>query len=196
VSDPVRLIVGLGNPGADYAATRHNVGFRLVERLAERRGASLGVDRDLASRIARVELAAVPCVLLEPQTFMNRSGQSVGAALARWPGLVPERDLVVVYDDLDLPPGRIRIRPGGSAGGHRGMADIARVLGTTAIPRLRFGIGHPGATTAVADWVLEPFSTEDEAGLLPGAIDRAADAIECLVADGMAVAMGRYNGSG
>lgn len=195
VADPLRLVVGLGNPGADYAATRHNIGFRVVERLAQRRGALLGIERALAARVARIELASVPCLLLEPQTFMNRSGQSVAAALARWPSLVPERDLVVVYDDLDLPPGRLRIRPGGSAGGHRGMADIARVLGTTAIPRLRFGIGHPGDAGAVVDWVLEPFSPDEEAGVLPGAIDRAADAVECLVSDGLTVAMGRYNGS-
>ena len=189
----MRLVVGLGNPGADYAATRHNVGFRVIERLAGRCGGVFCFDGDLAARVAWVSLASVACALLEPQTFMNRSGQSVGAALARWPSLLPERDLVVVYDDLDLPPGRLRLRPGGSAGGHRGMADIARALGTSTIPRLRFGIGHPGSASAVIDWVLEPFLPEEEAGLLPGAIDRAADAVECVVADGLEVAMGRFN---
>jgi len=96
-------------------------------------------------------IAGIDCALLEPMTFMNRSGKSVQAALAGWPHLLPERDLLVVYDDLDLPTGRLRLRPGGGAGGHRGMADLVRALETTAIPRLRFGIGHPGRRSAVVD---------------------------------------------
>ncbi len=168
----------------------------MLERLAQRSGGELGFAADLAARVARVSLASVPCLLLAPQTFMNRSGESVGAALARWPSLVPERDLLVVYDDLDLPSGRLRLRPGGSAGGHRGMADIARALGTQEIPRLRFGIGHPGSQAAVIDWVLQPFSPEEETELLPGAIDRAAEAVESVVADGIVVAMDRFNRAG
>jgi peptidyl-tRNA hydrolase, PTH1 family len=186
-------VVGLGNPGPDYAATRHNVGFRVLERLAQRGGSEFDFAADLAARVARVTLASVPCVLLAPQTFMNRSGQSVGAALARWPSLVPERDVLVVYDDLDLPLGRLRLRPGGGTGGHRGMADIARALGTQEIPRLRFGIGHPGSQAAVLDWVLQRFSSEEEMELLPRAIDRPADAVESVVADGLVVAMDRFN---
>jgi len=193
---PARLVIGLGNPGADYAATRHNVGFRVLERLAQRTGGEFGFDPGLAARIARVSLASVDCVLLAPQTFMNRSGQSVGAALAHWPSLVPERDLLVVYDDLDLPSGRLRLRPGGGAGGHRGMADITRALGTQEIPRLRFGIGHPGSQAAVVDWVLQPFSPEEEEDVLPGAIDRAADAVMSVVEDGLVVAMDRFNRPG
>jgi len=196
LTEPARLVVGLGNPGADYAATRHNVGFRVLERLAQRAGGEFGFDPDLAARVAGISLASIPCVLLAPQTFMNRSGQSVGAALALWPSLVPARDLLVVYDDLDLPSGRLRLRPGGSAGGHRGMADITRALGTQEIPRLRFGIGHPGCQSAVLDWVLQPFSPEEETELLPGAIDRAADAVKSVVADGLVVAMDRFNRPG
>jgi PTH1 family peptidyl-tRNA hydrolase len=192
-SAPDRLVVGLGNPGARYAATRHNVGFRVVERLAARHGAVFEASEALSGRVARRVVGGLDCALLEPTTFMNRSGDSVAAALACWPGLVPERDLLVVYDDLDLPLGRLRLRPGGSAGGHRGIADIARALATNAIPRLRFGIGHPGSAAAVVDWVLEPFSAEEETERLPAAIDRAADAVVCVLADGLATAMDRFN---
>ncbi len=195
-ASPSRLVVGLGNPGARHAATRHNVGFRVVERLAARHGADFEASEALAGRLARLVVGGVGCALLEPSTFMNRSGDSVAAALARWPGLVPERDLLVVYDDLDLPLGRLRLRPGGSAGGHRGIADIARALDTTAIPRLRFGIGHPGSAAAVVDWVLEPFLPQDEAERLPAAIDRAADAVVCVLVDGLATAMDRFNAAG
>lgn len=125
---------------------------------------------------------------------MNRSGQSVAAALTRWPALVPESDLLVVYDDLDLPLGRLRLRPRGRAGGHRGLADITRVLTTEALPRLRFGIGHPGSARAVIDWVLEPFAPEEEA-VLPAALERAVEAIECALRDGLGIAMDRFNGS-
>jgi PTH1 family peptidyl-tRNA hydrolase len=186
-------VVGLGNPGARYAATRHNVGFRVVERLAARHGTVFEASQALAGRVARLVVGGLDCALLEPETFMNRSGESVAAALARWPELAPERDLLVVYDDLDLPLGRLRLRPGGSAGGHRGIADIARALATNTLPRLRFGIGHPGSAAAVADWVLEPFLAEEEAERLPAAIDRAAEAVVCVLTDGLGTAMDRFN---
>jgi PTH1 family peptidyl-tRNA hydrolase len=190
---PARLVVGLGNPGPEYARTRHNVGFRVLDLLAARSGTAFESDAGLRARVALAKVAETACVLLEPGTFMNRSGESVQAALARWPSLAPERDLLVVYDDLDLPPGRLRLRPGGSAGGHRGMADIARVLRSEATPRLRFGIGHPGASAAVIDWVLEPFAEAEEEELLPAALARAADAVESVIGEGLVAAMGRFN---
>ncbi|MBK7951243.1 MAG: aminoacyl-tRNA hydrolase [Deltaproteobacteria bacterium] len=190
---PERLVVGLGNPGPEYAATRHNVGFRVVEHLARRAGAVFVADPGLRGRLARARIAGRDCVLLEPLTFMNRSGESVGAALERWPALAPERDLLVVLDDLDLPPGRLRLRPSGGAGGHRGLADIARELATQATPRLRFGIGHPGSAAQVVDWVLEPFSEAEEAEVLPAAVERAADAVACVVGEGLKIAMDRFN---
>jgi PTH1 family peptidyl-tRNA hydrolase len=190
---PARLVVGLGNPGPEYAATRHNVGFRVLEILAARARASFAFDPELQARVARIGLGTADCALLMPMTFMNRSGASVEAALARWPGLVPDRDLLVVFDDLDLAPGRLRLRPEGGAGGHRGLADIVRVLGTQAVARLRFGIGHPGSASAVVDWVLEPFRAGEEAELIATALERAADAVECAVGEGLAVAMGRFN---
>ncbi|MEZ4280216.1 MAG: aminoacyl-tRNA hydrolase [Myxococcota bacterium] len=189
----MRLVVGLGNPGARYAATRHNIGFRVVERLATRHRAVFAPDDDRSGRLARAAIAGIDCALLEPTTFMNRSGESVQAALASWPHLRPDSDLLVVYDDLDLPTGRLRLRGSGGAGGHRGMADLVRALETTGIPRLRFGIGHPGQRAAVVDWVLEPFLAAEEAEVLPAAIERAADAIECFLREGLAAAMDRFN---
>ncbi len=194
VVPPRRLIVGLGNPGAKYESTRHNVGFRVVERLAERAGGEWRVDASLEARFAVVELVGEPCWLLEPQTFMNRSGRSVAAACERWPGLDPSTDVFVIYDDLDLPTGRIRLRPSGGGGGHRGIGDILSELDTRALPRLRFGVGHPGASNAVIDWVLAPFSGDEESEL-PAAVDRAADAIEAALRDGIPAAMGQFNGS-
>ena len=190
---PARLIVGLGNPGPEYARTRHNVGFLVLERLAKRQAVAWSDDAALEARVARVTLGGVPALLLAPQTYMNRSGRSVEAALERWSALDPSRDLVVIYDDLDLPTGRIRLRPSGGAGGHRGMGDIQTVLETRGIPRLRFGVGHPGqGGQAVVDYVLSPFPEEEEA-LLDEAIERAADAVEGIAADGFEAAMGRFN---
>lgn len=190
---PVWLVVGLGNPGPEYALTRHNAGFLVLERMAERHGAAWDDDAELQARVAWVDLAGAPTLLLAPQTYMNRSGQSVEAALARWTDLDPERDLVVVYDDLDLPTGRLRLRPSGGAGGHRGMGDIQAVLGTKAIRRLRFGVGHPGKDgPPVVDYVLSPFP-EDEASLLETAILRATEAIEEIASDDFAAVMGRFN---
>jgi len=190
---PSTLVVGLGNPGAKYARTRHNVGFRVVEILAERHGGVWLEDRALQSMLSIVEVAGKSVALMTPQTFMNRSGESVVAALERWPAVDPTTDLLIVYDDLDLPTGRIRLRPEGGAGGHNGIADILDRVGSKSVPRLRFGIGHPGSAGTVIDWVLGPFSESEEESLLPRAIEWAADAIEASVAEGVRPAMGRFN---
>ncbi|MBJ20070.1 MAG: aminoacyl-tRNA hydrolase [bacterium] len=194
VRAPSRLIVGLGNPGPQYALTRHNIGFRVVERLADRAGAEWREEASLDARVTAIELAGEDCLLLEPQTFMNRSGRSVAAACERWPDLDPTTDVFVVYDDLDLPTGRIRLRASGGGGGHRGIGDVLDELGTRALPRLRFGVGHPGSGEEVIGWVLGPFP-EDEEAELPAAVDRAADAIESALRDGIPAAMGQFNGS-
>lgn len=194
---PTRLIVGLGNPGSKYEATRHNIGFRIVETLADRhRGGQCGEwrnDRALDAKISFVEIEGEVCLLLEPQTFMNRSGAALLAALERWPELDPQTDLLIVYDDLDLPTGRIRLRPSGGGGGHRGIGDILLELDTKEIPRLRFGVGHPGAARDVIDWVLQPFGVEEESTVLPDALARAADAIEMTIREGVTPAMGQFN---
>jgi PTH1 family peptidyl-tRNA hydrolase len=192
VFEPTRLIVGLGNPGVEYAPTRHNVGFRVLDELAARADVSWLRDDGLDARVAYVRLGGEPCLLIQPQTFMNRSGASVMAALERWP-LPPQTALLVIFDDLDLPPGRIRLRPKGGAGGHNGIGDILAQLDSKAVPRLRFGVGHPGESAPVIDWVLAPFSEEEEAHVLPAAIERAADAVEMFVAKGIERTMGQFN---
>lgn len=190
---PTRLVVGLGNPGPKYEATRHNVGFRVVETLANRFGGEWRADRSLDARVARVDIEGEHCVLFQPQTFMNRSGAALLSALEHWPELDPKTDLLVVYDDMDLPTGRIRLRPNGGGGGHRGIGDILAALGTKEIPRLRFGVGHPGSSSEVIDWVLDCFSPMEESTVLPDALGRAADAIEMAIREGITPAMGQFN---
>ena len=189
-----KLIVGLGNPGSKYAGSRHNVGFRVVECLAERNAGVWQPERNLQAMASVVELGGRSVALLAPQTFMNRSGDCVVAALDRWPNLDPAADLIVVYDDLDLPTGRIRLRPSGGGGGHNGIGHILERLGSQAVPRLRFGIGRPDPSQAVIDWVLGAFTLEEEQAL-PAAIEWAAEALEVAARDGVVSAMGRYNAS-
>ena len=190
---PTRLIVGLGNPGSKYEATRHNVGFRIVEMLADRHCGEWRNDRTLDAKISFIEIEGHVCLLFEPQTFMNRSGAALLAALERWPELDPKTDLLIVYDDLDLPTGRIRLRPRGSGGGHRGIGDILLELDTREIPRLRFGVGHPGSSGEVIDWILEPFAVDEESTVLPDALARATDAIEVTIREGLTSAMGQFH---
>lgn len=190
---PSILVVGLGNPGPKFLGTRHNIGFRVIQTLVERNCGDWIEDRDTQSMLSVVEFAGKTIALMAPQTFMNLSGESVIAALARWTSLDSATDLIVVYDDLDLPTGRIRLRPSGGAGGHNGIGDILERLDSKDVVRLRFGIGHPGASGAVLDWVLGPFSEAEEERVLPAAIDWAADAVEAVVASGVREAMSRFN---
>jgi PTH1 family peptidyl-tRNA hydrolase len=197
----VKLVVGLGNPGPRYAASRHNVGFRVVEHLARSRGLHLDTPR-FAGRYAEgvldPEAPAERLGLLEPETFMNRSGDAVAQALDALPGVDPARDLVVVYDDLDLPLGRLRVRPRGGAGGHRGLADVIERLGSREFPRVRFGIGRPTADPSgerrgpVVDFVLDAFSAEEER-VLSERIPVAAEAVVSALCEGVATAMDRFN---
>ncbi len=164
----VAAVVGLGNPGPRYAATRHNAGYWLVDRLAAGAGPFRANTRFHGEVL---ELPGPPrCRVLKPATFMNRSGQSV-AALARFYRLAPE-DLLVVHDDLDLPPGVARLKRGGGHGGHNGLRDIMAALGSREFLRLRIGIGHPGSADQVVDYVLQRPSAED-ARLMEAAIDDA-----------------------
>jgi peptidyl-tRNA hydrolase, PTH1 family len=160
-----RLIVGLGNPGAEYADNRHNLGFWFVDRLARELKAPLAPQGKFFGRVARQgELW-----LLQPTTFMNRSGQAV-AALARFYKIAAD-EVLVVHDDLDLPPGGIRLKQGGGNGGHNGLKDIQAQLSTPDFWRLRLGIGHPGERNAVVDYVLKAPRREEQA-LIDGALDR------------------------
>lgn len=189
------LVVGLGNPGPEYAATRHNVGFRCVSLLARRH--HLGWNRRLAhARVAEGAIGPHRVVLARPQTFMNRSGDAVTGLLRHY-RLDPVR-LLVVHDDLDLPLGRLRLRPEGSAGGHQGLRSILDRLHTTAVPRLRLGIGRPEGDAerrdrgGVVDYVLTSFRP-DEMLALQEMVKRAADAVTCLLDEGVAAAMNRFN---
>ena len=165
-----RLVVGLGNPGAEYSETRHNAGFWFCERLAGRLGAELSREARFHGLAGRAREAGV--WLLLPQTYMNRSGQSVGA-LIRFHRIAPA-EVLVVHDELDVPPGQLRLKFGGGLGGHNGLKDITAHLGTRDYWRLRIGIGHPGDRNAVVDYVLHRPRMEERQAI-DGAIDRALD---------------------
>ena len=192
----MKLVVGLGNPGNRYLSTRHNVGFRAAERFARRCGIALDGQR-FEGRFGRGQMLAadgekLDVGVLEPQTFMNLSGNSVAEALRLLPVEEPSRDLLVIFDDVDLPFGRLRLRPSGGAAGHKGLAHIVERLGTQEIPRLRFGVGRPDVPMETADWVLRSFSDEEETQL-DGYLDEAAAAVELALAQGVVVAMNRFN---
>lgn len=183
------LIVGLGNPGPRYAANRHNVGFRCLDRLAAAHGLAFD-KRQKQARIALGVLCGQRVVLAKPQTFMNDSGRAV-APLARFYQTPPER-LLVVYDDLDLPLGVLRLRPEGGSGGHRGMQSVIEHLGGQNFPRLRIGIGRPPGRMDPVDYVLQDVAADEEP-LLEETLERAVAAIEVWLAQGIAAAMDRYN---
>ena len=187
----MKLIVGLGNPGRRYARTRHNVGFRIVERFGERCG--LAFDRErFDGRFARGRVKDEEVALLEPLTYMNRSGGSVVEALRYLPLDDVSKDLLLVSDDTDLPFGRLRIRAGGGPGGHKGLEDVIECLGRRDFARLRFGVGRPPAGFDTADYVLQRFGADEESEL-DARVDDAARAGEVIVIDGVDAAMNRFN---
>ena len=174
----IRLIVGLGNPGPEYEQTRHNAGFWLVDNLAG--SVRLSREARFNALAAKTVISSQEVWLLDPQTYMNRSGQSVGA-LARFYKITPE-EVLVVHDELDLPPGAAKIKKGGSSGGHNGLKDITAALGTQDYWRLRIGIGHPrslGLQQPVADFVLHR-PRKEEQNLINDAIDKSLAAIPLL----------------
>jgi PTH1 family peptidyl-tRNA hydrolase len=183
-----KLIVGLGNPGRKYANNRHNVGFQCLDRLAEAWGLSFS-RRKHKALLAQGETAGLKVILAKPQTFMNLSGEAV-ERLARF-YKVPPKDILVIYDDLDLPVGKIRLRPEGGSGGHKGMKSIIEHLGTNGFCRLRVGIGRPPHGDPV-DYVLGDFAP-DERIAIDEARERAVSAVELWLAEGIVVAMNKYN---
>jgi len=186
----VWVIVGLGNPGEEYAKTRHNIGFQCLNELARRH--RLGFDKKIAkSRVAEGQIAGQRVALAKPFTYMNVIGQAV-VGLCQWYKAAPERDLLVVYDDLDLPFGVLRLRERGSAGTHNGMKSVVAQLGSQVFPRVRVGIGQGPPGRDAAKYVLGRFTREEEAAL-PEVYARAAEAIETIVRDGFTAAMNRYN---
>jgi len=201
----MKIVVGLGNPGRRYAATRHNIGARIVDRFAGDRGFALSEHR-FESRfgLAQIPSKAVEppegpaerpgldVALLIPETHMNRSGSAVAEALSSLPVEDILEDMLVVLDDLDLPFGQLRIRPRGSSAGHRGLEDIAERIGSSDFPRLRFGIGRPEAEISAVDWVLDAFSKAEEVALKER-IPVAAEAVGSILIDGVVPSMNRYN---
>jgi PTH1 family peptidyl-tRNA hydrolase len=225
----MKIVVGLGNPGRRYTATRHNIGARIVERFAVGCGIALS-ERKFESRFGRGpvpstagspperlvdrpgaganegpgaapnegsgtgpnEVSGPDVALLIPETYMNRSGIAVADALSGLPVADLAEDVLIVVDDLDLPFGRLRIRPRGSSAGHRGLEDIAERIGSTDFPRMRFGIGRPEAEIDPVSWVLDAFSTAEEIEL-EKRIPVAAEAVRSILIDGVVASMNRYN---
>ena len=184
------LVVGLGNPGREFAGTRHNVGFMVVEALADRHGGSLRRSRQEAL-VAEVRIEGERVALAMPQTFMNESGRSVGQ-LVRRHGIDDPTHLVVVHDELDLAPGALRLKAGGGLAGHNGLRSITAHLGTQDYLRVRIGVGKPPDPRRGADHVLKR-PGRAEATEIQIAVAEAADAVEAILANGIDEAMGRYN---
>ncbi len=184
------VVVGLGNPGEQYSSTRHNVGFQCVDILAKRHGIPLN-DKRTHVVCGQGHLEGHPVVLAKPRTYMNRSGQAAKYLLDRFQQSRLVGTLLVVHDDMDLPVGRIRLRPNGSAAGHNGIKSIIAELGTQEFPRLRIGIGHPQEGDTVG-FVLGGFAN-DEAKVMAKALELAAEAVAWTVQHGLDSAMNRYN---
>lgn len=182
------LVAGLGNPGREYARTRHNVGWMVCDELVARTGASF--RSKFSGRLAEVRLDGLRVALLEPETYMNESGRSISAA-ARFFKTDPD-DVIVVHDDVDLEEGRLQARAGGGLAGHNGLRSIAQALGTPEFTRLRVGVGRPGRgdRRSIADYVLSPFGPETD---LDALVRRAADAVESIAREGLSAGQRSFN---
>ena len=178
----IQLIVGLGNPGPEYEATRHNAGFWWAEAAARKLGITLNQERSYFAQVGRTNVAGHPVWVMLPQTFMNRSGQAVGA-LARF-FKIPSENILVVHDELDLEPGQVKLKKGGGHAGHNGLRDIHAQLGTPDYWRLRLGIGHPGVKSEVVNWVLKKPSLDHRIAI-EQAIDHSLRALPDLLAGDM-----------
>jgi len=183
------IIVGLGNPGRAYRETRHNIGFTLVNHLADRLGVEF-TRMESKSLVTKGTFAGHQLILAKPMTYMNLSGQAVRSLVRFYK--IPLDKLLTCYDDVDLPLGTMRMRPDGGAGGHKGMQSIIEQLGNQGFPRLRIGIGRPPGRKTAASYVLDDFSTE-ETEFLQVILDQAVDAVLTFVTDGIDAAMNQYN---
>jgi len=182
----IRLLVGLGNPGPEYEATRHNAGFWFIDEAARKLGAHLTIERSYSGRVGRTNRSEGPVWLLQPMTFMNLSGKSV-VALARFFKIAPN-EILVAHDELDLLPGQVKIKLGGSHAGHNGLKDIQAQLGSADFWRLRLGIGHPGVKAEVINYVLrKPLAEQREA--IDKSIEQSINALDLLLSGNMEHAM-------
>jgi PTH1 family peptidyl-tRNA hydrolase len=186
----IKLLVGLGNPGSQYDKTRHNAGFWFLDELASRSGMSFRDEGRFQGAAAKLERKGGVIYLLKPLTYMNRSGQSV-AALTKYFKIEPE-EILVAHDELDLPPGQVRLKRGGGHGGHNGLRDLISSLGSAEFFRLRLGIGHPGDRAAVVKYVLSEPSRVDE-GLVHEAITKALDFLPDILDGNVSAAMNRLH---
>jgi PTH1 family peptidyl-tRNA hydrolase len=182
------LVAGLGNPGREYERTRHNIGWLVLDELARRHGGSF--RSKFSGRLGEIRLDGLRLALLEPETYMNESGRSIGPAARFFKA--PSESVLVVHDDVDLEEGRLQARLGGGLAGHNGLRSIALTLGTPEFLRLRIGVGRPGRgdRRSVADYVLSPFEPETDVEAL---VARAADAVESLAVDGLELTQQRFN---
>ncbi len=188
----IYLVVGLGNPGREYARTRHNAGFLVVERLAERWQSSWTYEKKFNANVAQAQRNSRKVLLCEPQTYMNSSGETVGALMNFY--RVPLARLLVAVDDADLPLGEIRLRPGGSSGGHHGLESVEQHLGTGKYARLRIGIGRASGAREITGYVLGRFSST-EAALADKVLTAASDQAESWLEAGIQKAMSQFNGA-
>lgn len=186
---PLKLIVGLGNPGPTYARTRHNAGFELIEELAGLTGANFARAPRHRGELARARVSGQELWLLKPMTYMNLSGESVQSVAGYY--RIPAGEILVAHDELDFPPGVVRLKEGGGAGGHNGLRDVMARIGEE-FWRLRIGIGHPGDRSVVLDYVLGR-PPADEAALIHGAVRAGAEAIAVLLTEGAQQAMNRLH---
>ena len=183
------LVVGLGNPGQKYEHTRHNMGFLTVDLMAEKQGVKLNKVK-FKSAYNIMNFAGCKCLVMKPQTYMNLSGEAVREA-AQFYKIPPQR-VLVIYDDVSLPVGKLRVRPSGSAGGHNGIKNIIAHLGTQEFPRIKIGTGAPGEGGNMIDWVIG-VPSQAERKILVESFERAVEAAECIISDGCQKAMNRFN---
>ena len=183
------LIVGLGNPGQKYEHTRHNMGFLTVDLLAEKLGVKLNKVKFKAAYNI-VKFAGCKCLVMKPQTYMNLSGEAVREAAQFYK--IPAERVLVIYDDVSLPVGKLRVRPSGSAGGHNGIKNIIAHLGTQAFPRVKIGVAAPGEEGDMVDWVIG-VPSQAERKILAESFEQAIEAAECIISDGCQKAMNRFN---
>ena len=185
----MKLVVGLGNPGDDYARTRHNIGFMVADSLAEKNHIILNQAK-FKALIGKGEIGGEDVIVAKPQTYMNRSGESVSSLLSFFKLDPP--DCIVVCDDLDLPPGEVRVRAKGGHGGHNGLRSIIDLIGNQEFVRVRVGIGRPEGASYVSGYVLTPF-LKDEKPVIEDAIEKASKAVETIIAEGVEAAMNKFN---
>lgn len=192
----MKLIAGLGNPGRDYTENRHNTGFKCINLLAKKHGIDIK-HTQCHSRLGKGNIEGIDVILAKPMTYVNNSGIAICNITQKYK--IQLTDIIVVYDDLDLPPGKIRIRMGGTAGGHNGIKSIIKNIGNRDFCRVKIGIGRPSLyskmeapQSLVVDYVLNNFSDEEKI-IINDSLIRAIEAIECIISDGIGIAMNRFN---